>query len=514
MKKNDALEKIVHGTFLAFAGIFISKLLAYTFRLVAARFGSAEYGLLSIGLGLFNVLMIVALLGLNQGALRYVSFYRGKKDEARTKGTIISSLGISFVSSVVVAALLFFSADWIAVFFFREPALGLVFKILAFVIPFDVLRNILFNTVRGYENVTYEIYSRNITENVAKVLITLILFSLGYKLLGATTAFAIAIVISFFLILFFAIRNFHLFKTKVKAIYANKQILLYSLPLVLNNLAILVMLWTDTLMLGYFRSASEVGIYNAAGPSASLMYLFPHALLALFLPVLTGLYARNAMEEFKESYRVSAKWIVAANAALLSVFILIPSQFLSFFFGAEYAAGAMVLVIISSAYFIYYLGLISNNILLIYEKTRIIFAASVVGALVNITLNIILIPRYGIVGAATATASAYLLVSLIFFILTYKLTKVNLFDRYFFRIISAAAISTVIMFLILPMLSNLLLFYQIAIVSLLFAAMYTLLLLVLKVLEETDLVMLKEIEKRSKLNLSGIQRFLKRFVSK
>ncbi len=509
---DQALEKIAHGTILAFVGIFISKILGYAYRLIAARFGPAEYGLLSLGLALFNVLMIIAMLGLNQGVLRYISFYRTKKDYSNIKGTILSATGITTFFSLILATLVFLLSDWIANSFFHEPRLGLVFKIISFVIPFDAVKNILFNIIRAFENVTYEIYSRNIVETLTKVLFTLLFLILGYKLLGATIAFDLALLISFFMALFYTSKVFPQFNT-TKASYTLKKLLTYSLPLVINNLTILVMLWTDTLLIGYFKTPTDVGIYNAAAPTAAMMYLFPQALLALFLPVLTGLYAQNNLKDFNTVYRIAVKWITLTNAALLSLFILLSVPLLHLFFGASYISGAAVLIILSLGYFIYYIALISNNILLIYEKTTTILYASSAGSILNILLNILLIPHYGIAGAALATSLSYLVVSIIFFIITYKLTSVRLFDSFFFKELSAATLATLISFFLLHSLS-LSPIFTLLIISSFFTLTYIFFILFFRILETHDLVMLKELEKRLKINLSWLETFLKKYISK
>ena len=74
------------------------------------------------------------------------------------------------------------------------------------------------------------------------------------------------------------------------------KILSYSLPLMLSGILISITTWTDTLMIGHFRQASEVGIYNAALPTAQLIYMIPYVFMVLFLPVLTELYAKGKTE--------------------------------------------------------------------------------------------------------------------------------------------------------------------------------------------------------------------------
>ena len=507
---DSALEKIAHGTLLALGGIIISKLLGYTYRLIAARFGTEEYGILSLGLAVFNILTLIGVLGLNQGALRYVSFYREKANFSRLKEIITSAVASSALISILLGALLFIFSDFIATAFFHEPKLGIVLKILAFIVPFDTCKNILFSIIRGFQNVIYEIYSRNITETAVKVFLTLILSFLGYKLLGATIAFSIAILVSFSMAVYYLFKTYNILKHKGSFILFDKELMYYSLPLVLNNFTILVLLWADTLIIGYFKAAHDVGIYNAAGPSAALMYLFPQALLSLFLPVLTGLYAKGNMEDFKNVYKTAIKWVTLVNALAFILFFLSPKELLSLFFGDAYAEGAVVLVILAAGYLIYYLSLISTNVLLIHEKTRLIFFISAAGAALNLVLNVLFIQFYGIIGSALATATAYFFMSLLLFHHSFKLTKIKiLFNKNIFKISLAALLSAALTFFFTSFLS-LQPALTLLVRSVLASVLYLVMIFLFNVLEEHDFLLLKEASKR--LNSPRLERFLNRVV--
>jgi O-antigen/teichoic acid export membrane protein len=117
---------------------------------------------------------------------------------------------------------------------------------------------------------------------------------LGFGVLGAAWGWVIAIIAMSFLAFYFLEKKvFPIFKTKVKAVSVDKELFSFSLPLLFAGIAGLVMGWTDTLMLGYFSSSADVGIYNAALPTAQLIRAIPGALGVIFFPVVSELYARN-----------------------------------------------------------------------------------------------------------------------------------------------------------------------------------------------------------------------------
>ena len=128
----DSLKKITKGAGIAFLGIIISKLLGYIYRILVARTDTEMYGLLSIGIAVFSILTTVSLLGLNNGVLRYVSFYKGKGDQEKIKQIIKVCLKITIPFSIIVSALFFIFSKQISIYFFHTEDLTIVFKIFAF----------------------------------------------------------------------------------------------------------------------------------------------------------------------------------------------------------------------------------------------------------------------------------------------------------------------------------------------------------------------------------------------
>ena len=101
------------------------------------------------------------------------------------------------------------------------------------------------------------------------------------------------IALSFLAFYFLEKKVFPIFKTKVKAVSVDKELFSFSLPLLFAGIAGLVMGWTDTLMLGYFSSSADVGIYTVAFPTAQLIRAIPGAFATIFFPVISELYARK-----------------------------------------------------------------------------------------------------------------------------------------------------------------------------------------------------------------------------
>lgn len=121
---NESLRKIAKGAGIGLAGTFIGMALGYLSRMVIARFlGASDYGLISLAFAGMAIAATLSMVGLPAGILRYVSFYKGKKDKGRIKGTIISALKITLPLRLFFAVILFWHASWILIHVFHDANL-------------------------------------------------------------------------------------------------------------------------------------------------------------------------------------------------------------------------------------------------------------------------------------------------------------------------------------------------------------------------------------------------------
>jgi len=265
-------------------------------------------------------------------------------------------------------------------------------------------------------------------------------------------------------------------------------------------------------MIGYFKTASDVGLYNAALPLAQLFYLFPYALFFLFLPVLSNLYAQNKKEIFKPLYKTLTKWVFLLNMIILSFFILFPKQIINTLFGQEYLSSTILagkeilpapvsLIILSFGLFCGYLMYGSSTFFLVIKRTKLLlFNASLI-ALINLILNYFLIPPYGIVGAAIATSTSFFAMGLLLMIEIRIILKIWPFKKSYLRISFSALLSLILTYLF----SRLIYFnkdiYNLIVLGVLFLVFYFFTILILTAIQE-----------KTGLKISFINKLLKKFT--
>jgi len=230
---NSSLKKIAKGAGITFIGFFIGRALGFLSRIVIVRFISVgDYGLINLGFAVMSIVATFSLLGLTAGISRYVPFYKGKGDERRIKGTIVSALLLSFPVSLILASIIFIGSNWVALNVFKEPELTPVLRIFCIAIPFSVIsQNIIAATI-GFQDLKYKVYVNDLFQNIFKLIVIIVLLSSGMGVLGATWGWVLSIILTPFLAFYFLERKvFPILKTKVKSIPVKKELLSFSASL-------------------------------------------------------------------------------------------------------------------------------------------------------------------------------------------------------------------------------------------------------------------------------------------
>jgi len=508
-----SLRKIAKGAGIAFTGIFIGLTLGYLSRMVIARWlGAFDYGLICLGFAAMTIGATLASVGLPAGIQRYVSFYRGKEDPGRIKGTILGALKISLPLSIVFALLFFFGADWLCLHFFHNSDLAPILRIFAIGIPFWVLASNFISGTIGFQDLRYRVYVRDLFQNIFKLIAIVAFLALGFRVIGAAWGWVLAVIGMPLLAFYFLEKKvFPIFNTEVKAIPMEKELLSFSWPLIFAHVAWLITGWTDTLMLGYFSTATDVGIYNAALPTAQVLGVGSGAFALIFMSVASELYARNRERDLRNIYSAVTKWVLSIILPGFLLMALFSHSVLRILFGSEFMVAAPALSILAFSFFIRSLFGLSDSLLQTYGRTKILMVCSFCTAGVNFILNFLLIPIYGINGAAIATVISVVLGSLMGFSFIFRIAKMQPFKKSYLKPVVASLLAVFVVYAITKYLIG------VSIPSLigmffLFLALYFFLLLLFKSFESQDLMIMRAIDQRLGTKSDWLRRIIQKFL--
>jgi O-antigen/teichoic acid export membrane protein len=512
---NQSLQKIAKGTGIIFVGTIIGLLLAFVSLIIIVRYTTqSEYGIFSLAFVLLNIFFMISTLGLANGVPRQIAYFRGKKDSEKVSGIVKASIQIALVASIISSILLFLFSDIISVKAFHSPELSTPLKIFAFAIPFSVLIVIFTSIFRGFDRVEPNVYFQNILSYVLLLPLLGIVILFGLSFLGIFYAYLASIALT---CIAFAVYTAKKLPISVKGENVNahslrKELLIFSLPLLAVSILGMIMTWTDTLMLGYFKTPDIVGLYNAALPLASLIPVVLTSMIFLYVPIASQLYSQNLMDELRRNYAILTKWMFALSLPLFLIIFLFPETVLNTLFGSRYIEASIALQILALGMFIHtFLGP-NGATLIITGKTRFLMWTSLIGAIMNIALNIFLIPLLGIVGAAIASAASLAVINVLNSTWLYLLFRIHPFTKNYIKPILTSVLLVFVIFTLVRSIVDGIPFWLLLLLLIIFMGAYGLSILLTKSFDKEDMMMLLAIEERLGMNLTAIKKILRRFV--
>lgn len=509
---NRSLQKIAKGAGIAFFGTVISLFLAFIGRILVARIGTeAEYGIFSLSLVILNICAIVATMGLEQGSTRSIAYERGKNNFRKVQDLVSASITFGLLASISLSFIIFFVSDTIATAVFHDTALAFPLKVFALGIPFFAMIHVFVSLFRGFDDVKPRVYFQQIMRTAVFPLLLFPIVFFGLPFYGVFYAFLISLVVSFVAIIVYAVKELPV-KVKVAFSLNNKvakELMLFSLPLLGVATLQLIIGSTDTLMLGALKTSTDVGLYNAAFPLARFISSPLEALLVIYTPIVSGLYAKGLMDELKKNFSVITKWLCSATLPLFLVLFLFPEVVLKLF-GAKYIFAADTLRILSLGFIISNFMGPNDATLIAVGEARFIMWATLTTAILNVMLNFGLIPLWGIVGASVASVVSKTSINLILCWKVYSISKAQPFSK---NLMKPTAVSIIIIFLIyFAFGSHITSLWILSVLFILYYAIYGLAVLFTKSFDQGDIEMLLAMEKRAGVKVTPVKRVLKKFL--
>ncbi len=514
---NKNLKFLARSSIIVLIGLIFSSLLSYVFRVIIARhFGPDTYGLFSISFMVSGWFVIFSLVGLGEGVIRYISFYRGKNDFLKIKKIFTFALLLTVLLSLFFGVIMYLSAGELATRIFHNNNLTLFLQIFSITVPLFAISQILLGTMKAFEKVSEYSFLINIFNPLIRVIALVTLIFLGFN--SSSIGFSVVIgyllllISSYYLCRKYAIKYFTNLTNKSSDYEGiSKELLSYSIPLMFAAFVSSLLGWVDIFSLGYLKNASNVGVYDSALPIATTLTLASFLFVQLFFPIINKEYSKNNHNLIKDLSKQVGKWIFILNLPLLFFTIFFPKAMLNILFGAKFISGGYALSILSIGFFFYAQSEIGLNLLGMIKKSKIRFVNILIALVIDAVLNFILIPKpvifsldnsEGIIGAAIATTIGYTIYSILTFAQTYHYLGFLPLKRKMFGVLFSAFVAGgVLLYLrnLIPI--N---FFSLVLLGLLFLLIYFVMILLTKSLDKNDLLILRTI--KNKMSNSFINR--------
>jgi len=511
---DSSLKKAVKGATLIFLGTVAGNLIWFAIKVLIVRsITKEEFGMYTLALTVASVLSAIAFLGTQEGTTRFIATLSGEGRAEEADSVARSSLHVGMASGLAAAVLLYLLSGPAARHVFYKPELAPALRAFSLFIPFSVMAGVVVSVLRGHGIIRPKVYYQDIGHPIYFLAFLLVPLAYGLSYLDIIHAFTASTVLVFISVSTYGYRKTGLNPAPLRRGRHYGELLRFSLPLLFAGVSNMVLVWTDSLMLGRYAGAEDVGVYNV-GISLARLLAFPlTALSFVFLPLAGEMHSRQQHAELRRTYQVLTKWVFAATLPLFFVLFFFPEMTITFLFGERLVEAALPLRILSLG-FLFHVFLGANSVLLlVLGMPQAFMKVSMLSAFLNVILNYVLIKRLGlgVEGASAATAVSYILLNLLTTAVVYRKSAIHPFTAKYLRPLAGSAVISLIIYAVvkgLPFFSLWLMPLYLA----LFVGGYVFSLLVTRSLDKEDLFLFDAVSNRLSVDMKRTRKMLSWFV--
>lgn len=428
-------NRFVKGASLVFVFSILANVAGMVARVLLAQgYKPAIFGRIMIGYTIFNLLGTLSVWGLNTALAYYLPKEDGRSEEYRI---ILAATILGLIISVVVTGI---------TILFNRPLSGIIFgntELSEFITPFligipiYVCLSMVTGVFRGYESVRLKAISKDMFYNLAQVILIAVFIYFGidgrfigfvYVLSGAGTV-VLAILL---LYTYYPPDSLQELSTSYGLLIKDwKRMIIYSTPVILLTLTNWGLNYIDTFLIQILQGSANVGFYKAVYPLALALITILGSFGFLYLPSLSRLQSGGRVKEVRELYAVSTYIGFAVTVTPFLAILFFTTEIINLLYPQSYEVAVVPLQILSIGFFIEVIFGLNSASLNALDRTKANAIVTLLAFITNISLNVALIPPYGITGAAVATAAAILLWNLLTSVWLYYTEQLHPFTAFY-----------------------------------------------------------------------------------
>jgi O-antigen/teichoic acid export membrane protein len=439
---------ILSGAGITLIGALLGGAITFINEILAARFlGVALYGLFALAFVLAKIGETLSLFGLRIGVLHFIPILRSEGKNTYLSGTIIAALIMPLSAGIIISVGLWHAAPWLATEIFGKPEAQHFMRLIALAIPLMSLTEILGHITRGYGYAVYYVLIRNL---IPPFVFLLLLISLHYWQApppGIAIALVIAYSIGFVAGIAALMKVTGIEIWHIRPQFQFRKLYGYSLPILINTVLYMVIGFTDILMLGLFRDASEVGIYRACMQVVIVFDMIAIAFNAATSHIYPVLSNQNKTAELNHAFSTSMRWITIIALPLMSVIVLNAADILALM-GPSFVEGSLILSILAIGMALKCCFTNAGFMLAVSNHQGFETVNAAVAAGLNLLLNYILVPDYGGMGAVIATVTSLTILSILRILQVDFCMKVRPPGRSMLMVLIVVTAITIVLYLI------------------------------------------------------------------
>lgn len=446
------LTALARGGILNIVGVASNGLLNFVLILVIARsLSPADAGAFFVALAMFSILEKVAALGADTGLVRMIARYRALGRWRDIRASLEVGLWPVVVLGTLFGLLLFLNAGYLSRLFSTGPrnAAGVVPYIaaLAPILPISAAFTVMLGATRGFGTMVPSVVLDKVAKPALQPLLVLLAIFLGWGSTGVALGWGFPLVVG----VAFAgwwlgsivrraeRRHDHEADTRRPLSEIASEFWRFTAPRSFAGVFQVATVWLATLFIGGLLSTRGAGIYTAATRYLVVGQLALQAIHQVMGPKISELLAKGSQTRAQSVYQTATAWLMVLAWPIYFTLAVFAPLLLEIF-GPEYVAGQAALAILSLAMLLSTAIGPVDIVLLMGGKSSWNLANAAFALVLNVALNLLLIPRFGIEGAALAWAGSIAANNLLPLAQVWRFLRLHPFGKGFSAVAAAAAL--------------------------------------------------------------------------
>ncbi|MEK6982277.1 MAG: flippase [Candidatus Micrarchaeota archaeon] len=453
MEEEEGYKEIAKGTFWQFASFTAVKVLGLIFTIFIAReFAKETIGQFYAAFGIISLATILSDPGLSNVLSVYVSGYYGKKNYNTVKKLIRLVFHFGILLSAILVMGFFLLSKEVATFF-NTPQIAPLIQILSFYILLYSLFTMAQAAILGFKKSKDAAISM-VIQTLSRLLLlypVIMIFGKGAEIFtwlfllsfGAGTVIHVYYVWKYY-------KELQNSDENVEEKELRKEITPFGIASFAGVLINNVFGNSDKIFLAYFlgsQGSADIAVYVLALGLATLVQMFSSSIGSIFVPVVSHMHADNEenYEKIVTVTNTALKWTLMLALPIFVFLLVYPSEILSVMYGQGYANGGTTLIILTVAFIAFTLGYHQRNVFYSIKKADVATKITGISLVITLVMYYLLIPIYGIVGAALSYLGFYFVSLVLTQIESKKLFKFNFYNT-IYKIIAMGLILFVLNF--------------------------------------------------------------------
>lgn len=363
---------------------------------------SEQYGIYALIIASISMLVPICTLKLDFALIRFLAQVKDKKIISKS---FISVIGIASLIVLIISIIILLFSKTIAIKMFGDINVEHLIKMSIPLVFLTVVNQTMSEYFRAFQKMkNYTVFQ--LIRSLGEIIFTSIFVLSGFGLFGAILSLLVVRISATTVGILWIKPEINITRPSFSSIKPYFPFALPLLPVALGHILINI---GDRYVIGYFMGSSSVGIYSASYSIGLLLSFFYAPIPIVLFPTITKLFENKEYDKLKTHLQYSLKFFLMLAIPSLLGLLILSRSLLQTLTTPEYVQGYMIVPIIALSVIFYNISDLNNQIIILFKKTKISAIINIVSAIINIAMNVILIPIYGVIGAAISTLISFTL---------------------------------------------------------------------------------------------------------